>query len=303
MLFVLQYELADHRKNQLRLIANQSATVGKSDEAEHPIFFIDDLDDVHFRIVTTDEDCWIYNLASDFKSTSVNGMPVRESRLQDGDQILAGGIIFHVQLTGVEWASPPPPQLKVDSRPQLSKSYRHQIGRCGLHVYSDNADDLQTADVMRGIHGQQIFLHLLINYKAAQQALPNWLAAEDDLFESAPTEIRQEHSLHLVTGQDLQQTQQLFLGLSERDAVTCVLTDKPPADFLREKQLFMAWFARPSLLGFHLAQASAEFVGRLMSNLHGVLTKPPGKNSWSLTANPSLAPDWRSLGFEVPPSN
>ncbi len=301
MKLVLTYELPDRRKIQIQLLANQSVTIGKSDEAEHPIYMAAGLDDVHFRVATTDEECWLTNLALEFTSTWLNGSPVRENELHDGDQILAGGIVFHVMLSDGELTSATPPRRVVDAAPALSQSYQHRIGRCGLHEYHGDADDLRTEDVMLAIHSRHIFLYLLINFKAAGRALPSPLAADDDLFQHAPAEIRQEHSMHLVASHDIEQTLQLFSDLSQQDAVVCVLTDKQPGEFLRDNKLFMAWFARPSLLGFHLSNASDEFIGRLMSNVHGVLMESPGKSSWTLTTNPKLVADWKGLGFAVPP--
>ncbi len=299
----ITYELPNYRKMQFQLLANQSITVGRSDEAEHPVYTALEMEDVHFRIVTSDDACWLFNLASDYTTTALNGVPVRETLLHDGDHIRAGEIVFQVTLSGgLAKSSPAPASAAIPANKQ-SQSYRYRPGRCGLHHYQDNGDDFHTEHVLQAINRQRLFQYLLVNFRAAGVLLPPYLAAEQDLFRHAPAEIRLEHSLHLIANGDLARLHQLFQEFSLRDAAICVVTDRPPRDFLSQHHLYLAWFARPSLLKFHLEEASEAFVEKLMSNLHGVFFKGPQEKSWALTVNSSLVPDWKHLGFEVPPTS
>lgn len=117
---------------------------------------------------------------------------------------------------------------------------------------------------------------LFVNCRWAKEALPDWLSESDDLFFEAPQEVREVYSLHAVGNRELDELWDLAEWVKDRDAGIWVFSDIHRDDLLKGLKLYLAWYARPSVLKTQLEQGSRELAKRLLSGVIAVLLQKPG---------------------------
>ncbi len=134
---------------------------------------------------------------------------------------------------------------------------------------------------------------LFVNFRRAKTELPEWLSEMDDLYAEAPQEVRQIHSLHAVGDRDLDEMWKLADSLKERDACVWVFSKLERDELLKGLKLYLAWYARPSLLKMQFEQGSKELAKGLLTGVDVVVLQVPGDEEYHVFANPEATIDWR----------
>lgn len=98
MQVVLQVRSGPGKGHVFQLKSGQRARVGRSEWCEFPLPE-DDLADEHFAVDCGDDGCTIRSVAEE-SETLVNGKPIGESSLRDGDVVVAGAVEFSVLIVG-----------------------------------------------------------------------------------------------------------------------------------------------------------------------------------------------------------
>lgn len=252
----------------------QSITVGKSPLTELCIDDDPQLDDRHFRVEVTDGKCRLLGLTSLGRKVLVNGVHALECELHDQDLIEAGRSRFRVMIEGARGggvaeglAVPNPVVAETNPTLELVLESTHVARITVLHARKHLA---LIVDALAA--GRQSFA--IANFKWAKHDLPGGITSEKDLFKDAPPEIRETDSLHLLALETSNQTMPLLVELADRDAGMVMISPMAIDDLTTSHRCFWAWFARPSLLDFHLRQGSRMLTGKLLDNIHAVIMMP-----------------------------
>jgi hypothetical protein len=165
--------------------------------------------------------------------------------------------------------SPVPSSVAAEAAPKLELSVEstHVARITVLHSREHLAMILEALAA-----GRQAFA--VANFKWAKHDLPGGITPEKDLFKDAPPEIRETDSLHLLALETSSRTMPLLRELADRDAGMVIVSPMAIDDLTTSHRCFWAWFARPSLLDFHLRQGSRMLTGKLLDNIHAVVLMP-----------------------------
>lgn len=136
---------------------------------------------------------------------------------------------------------------------------------------------------------------LFVNFRRAKTALPEWLSEKDDLYAEAPPEVRDVHSLHAVGDRDLDELWKLMESLKNRDACVWVFSSLPHDELLKGLKLYLAWYARPSLLKMQFEQGSKELAKGLLTGVDVIVLQVPGDEEYHVFANPEATIDWNEF--------
>lgn len=136
---------------------------------------------------------------------------------------------------------------------------------------------------------------LFVNFQRAKAALPDWLSEQDDLYAVAPQEVREDNSLHVVGDRELDELWNLAESLKDRDACVWVFSSFPHDELLKGLKLYLAWYARPSLLKMQFEQGSKELAKGLLTGVDVVVLQVPGDEEYHVFANPEATIDWNEF--------
>ena len=133
---------------------------------------------------------------------------------------------------------------------------------------------------------------LFVDFRRTELSLPTGLSEKDDLFAEAPEDVRDEYSLHAVSDADLGKLWDLADQVRERDTCVWVFSDLPVRDLLNGLKVYLAWYARPSVLRAQLEHGPKRLVNGLLSGVHAVLLDVPGDEDYHVFANPEIPINW-----------
>jgi hypothetical protein len=304
MNLTLQYLDAYGTIRQMWIRPHEMATVGASRHADYVLTHDPELDQVHFLVQMVDQ-AWVIEAVGD-RPVQVNRRYIRASKLEHNDSILAGSTDFTVLLPKlpdtpggasetatfpVKATVPEETDTQIDDAPVLE--YAVSALKGGVHQ-------------LRVIEGRSFLRKALIqssngcetyavwNRKAfgdTDAQLTGWTNASDDLFSSAPEEIRGVHSLEFGR---IQATQPEFLKelepkILDSDTFVILISRAPSDAVLQAKKISWAWFAKPTLLQFHLQNGSETLLRLLMDGLDSILVSKRGsKDLWLYTKSSEI---------------
>ena len=253
----------------------QTLTVGSSHRADLCVDDDTQLAEVHFRVEVKAGVCRVKSLAEGQGRLLVNGSPVEEAVLKDQDTIHAGRSRFRVSIDGPRSsASSSAGETQGDDPAERTLRVSQQATATGFQALHapETRPHLPLVVATLG-QGKRVFL--LANFQRAQLPLPAGVAAEEDLFQHAPPDIRATESLHLIPVDETAAATELLINLAGKDAGLLVLADKSRDELAASHKLYWAWFAGPSLLTFQLSQGSAELAGNLFQDIYAVVIASP----------------------------
>lgn len=137
--------------------------------------------------------------------------------------------------------------------------------------------------------------YLLANFKQAGLPLPDGVNEEQDLFKSAPEEIRREHSLHLIGANDTDRWTEVFENLRGRNAMLVIFTLKPRDELVQGLRLYWAWYSKPQTLKMVFHEGSEHLTKGLMTGVEAVLLEASCDEGWLLYVRPGVALNWDQI--------
>ena len=143
--------------------------------------------------------------------------------------------------------------------------------------------------------GEKRTAMLFVDFRRTELSLPTGLSEKDDLFAEAPDDVRSEYSLHAVSNADLSKLGSLAEQVRERDTCVWVFSDLPVRDLLKGLKVYLAWYARPSVLRTQLEHGPKALVKGLLSGVHAVLLDVPGDEDYHVFANPEATINWNEF--------
>lgn len=271
------------------LRGGQWITIGASERADFRIRGEADLPALCARLEVRENDCLITDISPTRPVVAVNGVPTAMTVLQSGDTIQIGQTELRVQWETIQSPTDVPSPIR---------EFREEQTHSGVSKWSPTAESTwPMADVI-GQLCQSRSPMLMANGRAGGRLVPRWLLEQENHFAQAPEEIRREHSLQIVSDFPLKDVWEIYSPLHAADAAIWALPDGPTAQTLADAKLYLAWFARPSILELNLLHGSRFFLEGLFKPFAGFCFRPSSGREWVVYGKPGLTRD--SFGFRRP---
>jgi pSer/pThr/pTyr-binding forkhead associated (FHA) protein len=279
MVLILQYHDRQGMLRSFWIRRHEAVTVGSGRQSDQVVLGDAGIDKCHFHI-SHQEEQWVLESVTD-RPLSVNGEYVRLRILQERDTIQAGGTIFIVQSLPLTTTSKT--NAECDDRNEIQTTDRQianwfttQAGQSRAHSRLQGGIDEYYAEMVEGdvLHIFREFssvgsTSMLWNRKAmgdAQASLIGWTVVREDLFLHAPPEIRQEHTLAIGSLDWNQCNVDHLLPILRSDTAILVFHAGSTDQWTKSKQTIWGWFARPSMLQFHLRNGSPMLLELLVAD-------------------------------------
>lgn len=231
----------------------------------------------HFSLAFEGLALRIQNLAANGQRLWIDGRAETNRVIGHGTRIRAGNVEFHVAVDVPESTTAPSPSLT--SRLE----FRLQVAMGGAGLLSMGPVDSKWPGWIATIAAGRTVI-LAVNRQHARIQLPFPLAEGQDLFGSAPPEIRRMHSLHMlpISEEGGLEHSEIVQSILEADAGMLLISSKSLPELIESKRLFWAWFAKPSLLRFQVQEGSDQLARQLMADLEVIILSLDGHRLMSL---------------------
>ena len=289
----LEYQDQFGKLRRYALRPFEVGTVGSGANDNHFISFDRELHPGHFSLRYVGNQ-WIVE-ASTNCSLQISGRTLRHAILAQGDEFKAGQTIFKVEIAE---GAPHIPRHSEQApghspKPLVERAFEFQERVFGkfLEVRVLNANS-RCQELLSAL-GSNSQVGLLVNRKAAitpDLQLEGWQTLTMDLFTLAPEEIRAENSLEFGHWDARVCSDRAIENLARSGAVIALFYRGHEKELLDAKKLYWAWFARPSILWFHLQNVSPTLMENLMHGLESIaLWGPTGQDLICFGAPENLA--------------
>ena len=272
----------------------QEVTIGAAFECDLRLHISFGLPDISVKIRLEDALCVVENLTPDALLVLVNGQGVYGvAQLQDGDALQIGSDQFavlrvpseSVAAKVAETRAPGPPAAASINRGLEATAVNAAVSR---HTPVDPRWD--EAEVLERLCDEHDAF-LLANFRHASVDVPRVSVAGEDHYQEMPEEVRAIYSLHAITGASANKKLKIYDGLRDQDAAVWVL---PEADIdlcLKDAQIHLAWFARPSVLEMTLQESPPMFIEALFKPFKAIIVKPQsGPQQWVMYTKADFDP-------------
>jgi len=257
------------------LRGGQWITIGASQRADFCLRGEAQLPPLCARLEVRESDCLITDISPTRPVLAVNGTPTVMTVLRSGDTIQ------------------PPADL-----PVIIRNFREEQTPSGVSKWSPTAESTwPMADVIVQLCQLRSPM-LMANGRAGVRQMPRWLLEQEDHFAQVPEEIRREHSLQIVSDPPLKDVWEIYSPLHAAGAAIWALPDGPTVQTLADAKLYLAWFARPSILELNLLHGSRFFLEGLFKPFAGFCFRPSSGRDWVVYGKPGVPRD--SFGFRRP---
>ena len=283
---------ADER--EIRIGEGQRVTVGASPNADLRLHLSFGLPGICLEVWHDIDRCLAENVSRDSELVTLNGYPLYSvGQLEHGDLLQIGSdsfaVVFLEQSTA---AKAMPPAAVADSAPLqrvVDTALKPVILNAATVRHEPVDAEWRDIDVLRNLIEQhQAFL--FANFQLAGVPVPDLDGVGDDLFEHAPDEVREIYSLHAITDMPPDQRLQIYDKIRDLDAAVWVVPDTDVETCLKDAKIYLAWFARPSVLEMSLQKSPEVFCAALLKPFKAVMLKPSSGCNWVMYTKADFDP-------------
>lgn len=295
----IQLISSDQTDQIVELCADQSLVVGRLPECGLSLPADPAVSRRHCRIDLTASGCRVVNLSSN--GTRVNGRPIEELRLRNGDEIqLGAGTVLQVFLEETEDAyktqrplgATAPVQPSGATRLQAPATYRTEPCRSGLTRFLSTATEPPLVDVVQALSSLRPLL-LIVDFGR----LPTLTKPAEPayLFDFLPEETRSQFSPVILRDPEDHELATILDQGWGRDAVVALFLGEDPELVVPQLRRAAGAWGRPSVIGPQLSESLGPFVQTLMTGVAAVLLESDSPGRWTF-----LAPaEWESVLHEA----
>jgi len=277
MLFFVKCQLNGNAETEIEMPKGKSITLGGGlavDVRLTPYFQLPD----NCARIWHDDHCLVENLTRKTSIVLLNGRPLHTVALfEKGDVLQIGVDQFKMTCREDEASSPPPPQTAKSAdapvTPQINYSLSSAVVSPVVTKYTPVDAGWKPADMLLQLFTQLPTI-LFANFRAAEMDPPAVSVAGSDLFETAPDEIREEHSLHAIINGTPRERMEWVNLLSDKDAIIVAIPAGDSQKCLANSRLFGGWFVRPSILEVTLTRGSRCLCEQLLRPFLGLVVPP-----------------------------
>lgn len=304
MRVILQAESGGRTGHRIWLGANQRVFVGATEWAEFTVPGDPQLGDVQFVMESDYHRCRIRNLHCS-RALLVNGKPISEQTLVDGDIVIAGNTQFSVGIQENNEIAARQAAMRGSGDTTFgAPQFSYQVERCqsGLLRYSGRTGAPTPVEVARLLAGQHSFYLLVHAIKVGLQDDPQ-IKDVVDLFhrERIPAVARKDNSVLVFSPHDAADRFSLLAQNWNKGAVAAVFSPREYAGVLETLLRANLWLCPPDLICDHLSCGAPYHVQQLLEGIKAVLVETDEPGGWAVYASPEIAPVWMQLGFSYPP--
>jgi hypothetical protein len=279
--------------------------------------------EVRFVVESDYQSCRIRD-PRDSGAIYVNGKPIREQTLVDGDIIVAGELQFRVSLEESSRRKSPEPHLPALAVATVSAAgaptLAYESARCesGLMRFSGSegaAAAVKVAQLLSVQHALYLIVDPAKSGCAPEPTDPGSVESETtgratpaekeifDLFDQrqAPAALGDGRSLLVFTPQDAIDRFALLAQAWNKQAAVAIFSPCEPARLLKELRKTALWLYPPDLIGQRLANCPPSQTPRILKWIKAVLVETEHEGGWSVYASAEIAPLWAQLGFPHAP--
>jgi hypothetical protein len=294
------------------VLSGQSLTLGGSMRADYPLLGDDSLDGLCAELVVGVEECILKRIPGAISEIAINGarMSTPQMAVGRGDRIRIGQAEISVNWELGDIPSGPDEPLAAAA----NRKYQSELFGPTVSLYTPHpANPWPISTLLEQLSQTAYNLTLLINYKGAEQPLPEAIADVPDWFnqEDVPIAVRQRQSLCAVkldSNRPLDALIQIYQSFAAGPWSMWCLHTAPYEEMLEQANELWAWYSNRDVLRMFLEEDGDEETGlihqltvqRLTEPFDGVCWQAPASQAWELFAFSETA-TWQSLGFSAPP--
>ena len=286
MKLVLDYNCPMAGRRLLWLRHDEKVLVGNTSQADLQIESDNQMAAQHFAIEGHAKGWRAIAVSPNSASIRINGQIASSHELLHGDVITAGITSFNISIEGdrADGSDASAGDTATETAAsEIGLEFTSQIHSSKV-IEIEVVTSVQCETQVLNSLSQSEAIYFAVNRKRLGDQVDLADLESEDLFESAPEEIRATDSLS-VTPVDLNQGTdevQRLIQAARKDAASFIVSPLDHQGLLESQKLFWAWYARPSLLHFHLTKGSQELASKLLVDIRCLVTLPQG-NSTNLT--------------------
>lgn len=147
----------------------------------------------------------------------------------------------------------------------------------------------EEVDVLKHLAGQ-FAAFVFANFRHAGARGPQADEFGDDLFQHAPEEVRAIYSLHAIGDVAVDQKLKVYAELKDRDAAVWVVPEDDLGTSVKDAKIYLAWFARPSVLEMTLQQSPRVFTEALLKPFRAIVLRSAVRQGWVMYTKSDFDP-------------
>lgn len=299
---------------KIRLTAAQELRVGRTEWADVAVPHDSLMSGMHFALESDFSGCYLSDLNSS-NGTLVNGQRVRSrTRLQAGDEIVAGQTRFAVHIEqdlqggpgNVATAgSPPLAPVAFANGDEVAalRNVRFSAETCasGLTLCRGRIEQLPPQQ-LAALLARQISLYLIVDFRKLGQPPPDTLRERSYLFSWLPAEAAAAVSPLVMAASEIGQWPDLVAQGWGSDALICLFSRQDKPDLVAHLQdaacvkgrkgdasSGMLGFCWPSVMAMLLAYGQPALVRRVLAGMDAVLIELPDlPDTWQVYGENSV---------------
>ena len=276
------------------LASGQKITLGASRWADFHLRGDPTLPAQCAELEVRDGDCFIYETAVSRSVLRIDGQASSGCALTNGATFRVGSIELRVH-----WEIRP--EAQHPSAPPLPRFELLQVPlREGIkQLNAPESNPWPLHHLLRQL-ASHCPLMLLVNGRGAGPALPVDIADSEDMYQHAPAEIRAEYSMHVVGDRAFEELWELYEPIADRDVCiwAAYASEESLEDVLNKARLYLAWFAKPSILQFTLSKSNGEMAEKLMGPFLALCLPQSLAGQWVLYSPDSVANETLGLAHD-----
>jgi len=248
--------------------------------------------------------CLAENVSRNPRLVTLNGQPLYSvGQLEKGDLLQIG----HDQFTVVFQDETPlqriaPTAVPVEAEPPRyvpSTVLNAVLLNAALSQHTPQDSAWEFTDLLPWLVAE-FDAFLLANFRHAGLSPTAAVETGQDLFEHAPDEVRDIYSLHAIGDVAVEQKLEVYERLQNRDATVWVVPEEDMAQSLEDAKIYLAWFARPSVLDMTLQKSPKEFTEGLLKPFKAIFLEGSNGSDWVMYTKADFDPAQFQLEKSVP---
>ncbi len=289
---------SEHER-EIRIGDGQRVTIGSSPDADLRLHLSFGLPAVCLEVWHETDRCIAENRTRNPDLVRLNGHPLYSvAQLETGDLLEIGSDSFAVVYLDQTPAAPPVspeavPLVPIPDpvpSPRVISTVLKSVRMNDAAVRHEPVDaEWSDMEVLRQLSDQH-HAFLFVNFKHARVPLPDQVSIGEDLFEKAPKEIRQMYSLHAIGTASVDSKLQIYEKLRNLDSAVWAIPETNAETSLKDAKIYLAWFARPSVLEMSLQKSPEVFGASLLKPFKAVVLKPAKTHSWVMYCKADFDP-------------
>lgn len=284
---------------ELRVSEKYRSTVGAAADVGLQLRSSFGLPAVCLEVWMEADKCLAQNVSGNARLILLNGHPFYSvGQLEHGDLLEIGDDQFAVVYRD---ETPPEPVVspvlpvaaepeEVEPEPYVPATFLNSVAVNSAVMRHEPRDaQWELVDVLKHL-AEQFQAFVFANFRHAGARGPQGDEFGDDLFQHAPEEVRAIYSLHAIGDVAVGQKLKVYADLKDKDAAVWVVPEDDLETCVKDAKIYLAWFARPSVLQMTLQQSPRVFTEALLKPFRAIVLRSADDGSWVIYTKSDFDP-------------